>query len=79
MSVTHPSAELLTTIPPGLAAIANGRDALPTHEAAPVLNRKGQTMRKWACLECGPIRPVRINGRLAWRVADLARLLNGGA
>ncbi|CBJ38917.1 conserved protein of unknown function [Ralstonia solanacearum CMR15] len=35
-------------------------------------------MRKWACLENGPIRPVRINGRLAWRVSDLAKLLNGG-
>lgn len=77
MSVIHPSSELLAAIPPGLAAIANGRDALPTHEAAPVLNRKDQTMRKWACLENGPIRPVRINGRLAWRVADLAALLRG--
>ncbi len=65
-------------IPPGLAAIANGRDTLPTNEAATVLNRRDQTMRKWACLENGPIRPVRINGRLAWRVVDLATLLNGG-
>ncbi|MEZ0192163.1 DNA-binding protein [Ralstonia solanacearum] len=65
-------------IPPGLASIANGRDALPTNEAATVLNRKDQTMRKWACLENGPIRPIRINGRLAWRVVDLAKLLNGG-
>ena len=64
-------------IPPGLAAIANGRDTVPTPEAAHVLNRKDQTMRKWACLENGPIRPVRINGRLAWRVVDLAALLNG--
>lgn len=65
------------SIPPGLAIVAKGRDTLPTLEAAHVLNRKDQTMRKWACLECGPIRPVRINGRLAWRVADLAKLLNG--
>lgn len=64
-------------LPPGLATIANGRDTLPTNEAAQVLNRRDQTMRKWACLENGPIRPVRINGRLAWRVADLAKLLNG--
>lgn len=69
---------LAQAIPPGLAAIARGRDTLPTNEAAVVLSRKDQTMRKWACLENGPIRPVRINGRLAWRVADLARLLNGG-
>lgn len=65
-------------LPPGLAAVANGRDTLPTHEAAPVIHRQVQTMRKWACLENGPIRPVRINGRLAWRVVDLAKLLNGG-
>lgn len=64
-------------IPPGLAAVARGRDTLPTHEAAPVIERKPQTLRKWACLENGPIRPVRINGRLAWKVADLALLLNG--
>lgn len=69
---------LTQILPPGLAAVANGRDTLSTNEAAIVLNRKGQTMRKWACLENGPIRPVRINGRLAWRVADLAKLLNGG-
>lgn len=65
-------------IPPGLAALANGRDALPTTEAAHALNRKEQTLRKWACRENGPIRPVRINGRLGWRVADIATLLNGG-
>lgn len=51
---------------------------LPTSEAAPLINRAPQTLRKWACLECGPIRPIRINGRLAWRVTDLQNLLNGG-
>lgn len=66
-------------IPPGLAMVANGRDTLPANEAAPAINRACQTLRKWACLENGPIRPVRINGRLAWRVADLAKLLNGEA
>ncbi|WP_343654542.1 helix-turn-helix domain-containing protein [Paraburkholderia caribensis] len=48
-----------------------------TDEAAAVINRKPQTLRKWACLENGPIRPVRINGRLAWRVADLRALIEG--
>ncbi|WP_404980338.1 DNA-binding protein [Caballeronia sp. LZ019] len=52
---------------------------LPTDEAAAAINRKPQTLRKWACLENGPIRPVRINGRLAWKVSDLQALLNGGA
>ncbi len=64
-------------IPPGLAAIAAGRDHVATHEAAHALTRKDQTLRKWACLGNGPIRPVRVNGRLMWSVADLARLLNG--
>ncbi|MEJ7805345.1 MAG: DNA-binding protein [Telluria sp.] len=50
----------------------------PTEVAAFHLNRKEQTLRKWACYEDGPLRPVRINGRLAWRVADLRKLLDNG-
>ncbi|WP_426173175.1 hypothetical protein [Massilia sp. TWR1-2-2] len=42
------------------------------------MNRKEQTLRKWACYEDGPIRPIRINGRLAWRVADIRNLLING-
>lgn len=42
------------------------------------LNRKAQTMRIWSSLGSGPIRPVRINGRLAWAVADIKRVLAGG-
>jgi hypothetical protein len=52
---------------------------LPTDEAAAAINRAPQTLRKWACLENGPIRPIRINGRLAWKISDLQALLNGGA
>jgi hypothetical protein len=52
---------------------------LPTDEAAAAINRRPQTLRRWACLEDGPIRPIRINGRLAWKVSDLQALLNGGA
>lgn len=63
---------------PGLVSVARGRDMVSTSEAALCINRTPQTMRKWACLETGPIRPIRIHGRLAWRVADLARLLQGG-
>ena len=54
-------------------------EVLSTQEAAAAINRRPQTLRKWACLENGPIRPVRINGRLAWRVSDLMELLNGVA
>ena len=64
---------------PALAAVAVGRDTLPTNEAATAINRAPQTLRKWACLENGPIRPVRINGRLAWKVSDLRALLDGSA
>jgi len=39
------------------------------------LQRKEQTARGWACLENGPLRPIRVNGRLAWPVADIRRLL----
>lgn len=51
------------------------RATLPTQEAARHLNRAQQTLRLWACRENGPIRPLRINGRLAWRVADIRRLV----
>jgi hypothetical protein len=63
----------------GLNAVANGRDALTTNEAARAINRRPQTLRKWASTEDGPITPLRINGRLAWRVPDLRTLLEGGA
>jgi len=52
-------------------------EVIPTNEAAAALNRSPQTLRKWACLENGPIRPLRIHGRLAWRVSDLQTLLAG--
>ena len=51
------------------------RAALPTPEAAYHLNRAHQTLRLWAMRGNGPIRPLRINGRLAWQVADLKRIL----
>nr|WP_223870939.1 DNA-binding protein [Burkholderia pseudomallei] len=51
-------------------------EVLPTNAAAAAINRAPQTLRKWACLENGPIRPIRINGRLAWRVDDLRALLD---
>ena len=51
------------------------RITLPTPEAAYQLNRAQQTLRLWAMREDGPLRPIRINGRLAWPVADIRRLL----
>lgn len=58
---------------------AQVRSTVSTDEAAFHLGRKPQTLRKWACYEDGPIRPIRINGRLAWRIADLQRVLNEGS
>jgi hypothetical protein len=55
------------------------RTTVSTNEAAFHMCRKAQTLRMWACYENGPIRPVRVNGRLAWRVADIMRVMNGGA
>jgi len=55
------------------------RTHVETACAAFHLMRKPQTMRAYACLENGPIRPVRINGRLAWPVAAIRALLEGGA
>lgn len=51
------------------------RAAVTTREASIHLNRAQQTLRLWACQENGPIRPIRINGRLAWPVAELRRVL----
>ncbi len=48
-----------------------------TRQAAEVLGRKQQTLRSWACDGSGPIRPVKVGGRLGWRVADLERVLRG--
>jgi len=62
-----------------LLARAGLPEVLPTNEAAASINRAPQTLRKWASLECGPIKPIRINGRLAWKVSDLQSLLNGEA
>jgi hypothetical protein len=39
------------------------------------LGRKEQTARGWACHEDGPLRPIRVCGRLAWAVTDIKRLL----
>jgi hypothetical protein len=55
------------------------RPRVPTKQAAHYLNRRPQTLRGWASAETFPdgLRPVRINGRLAWDVAAIRRLLLG--
>lgn len=54
------------------------RSHVTTACAAYHLMRKEQTLRAWACLENGPLRPTRIRGRLSWSVAEIKRVLNGG-
>ncbi len=51
------------------------RPVVDTAAAAHYLNRRPQTLRGWACHEDGPLRPLRVNGRLAWPVAELRRVL----
>ena len=51
------------------------RPAVDTATAAHWLLRKQQTLRSWACFENGPLRPVRVHGRLAWPVAEIRRML----
>ena len=47
---------------------------LTTAETAYYLNRAPQTLRVWACLENGPIRPKRIGGILAWNTSEVKAL-----
>jgi hypothetical protein len=51
------------------------RPAVDTAAAAYYLNRQQQTLRGWACHEDGPLRPIRINGRLAWSTQKIRELL----
>jgi len=55
------------------------RAVITTAEAAGHLNRAQQTLRLWAMREDGPIRPLRIHGRLAWPVSELRRVLGMAA
>lgn len=51
------------------------RPTVTTEQAAHYLNRRPQTLRGWACLENGPIRPIRVHGRLAWPTAQIKALV----
>ncbi len=47
-----------------------------TAQAAYYLNRKSQTLRYWATKpDKSPLHPIRLGGRLAWRVSDIKDLL----
>jgi len=76
-----PRPEPATSQEPQLNRARTRRAELPeivsTSEAATVLARRPQTLRRWACFESGPIQPIRIHGRLGWLVSDLQSLLSG--
>ena len=67
----HQQASAPTFIPLALET----RPAVDTAAAAHYLSRRPQTLRGWACLENGPLRPIRINGRLAWSIPAIKQLL----
>ncbi|MGE0070989.1 MAG: DNA-binding protein [Thiomonas sp.] len=54
---------------------------LNTADAARALMKSGQTLRKLYCMQghAYGIKPLKIGQRLAWRVSDLLRVLQGGA
>jgi hypothetical protein len=70
-----------TEIPEALAVIAAGRDHVPTNDFGKATLHADQTIRKNYCLtgECFGIRPVKVGNRLLWPVAEIAKLLTGGA
>ena len=73
---THRSADVRegVTGPAFVALAAETRAAVDTATAAYHLNRQPQTLRAWACLENGPLRPIRMHGRLMWPTAKLREL-----
>lgn len=71
-TATNPNAEAAKTFVP---LHLEPRAAVETACAAFHLTRQQQTLRGWACREDGPLRPLRINGRLAWKTEDLRKLL----
>ena len=64
---------------PPLEAVT--RPMVDTAAAAHYLNRRPQTLRGWSCMATFPagLRPVRVNGRLAWPVAGIRLALGVAA
>ena len=75
-TATHHSQEAreLAPAPAFVSLDRETRAAVDTATAAYHLNRQPQTLRGWACLENGPLRPLRMNGRLMWPTARLREL-----
>jgi hypothetical protein len=78
-TATYPNAATLANwekrAPAFVSLDRETRAAVDTETAAYHLSREPQTLRVWACRENGPLRPLRVNGRLAWPTAQIRRLL----
>ena len=73
---THDGSEVQTVVVPSFPPLdRETRTAVDTQTAAYHLSREPQTLRVWACKENGPIRPLRVHGRLAWKTSELRALL----
>lgn len=56
------------------------RPTVPTEQAAHYLLRRPQTLRAWAMKDgSGPVRPLRVHGRLAWPVDAIKAALGVAA
>lgn len=73
-SVTKASSASLDVVSKYPPIHAVTKPTLTTTEAAFYLNRQPQTLRIWAC-SGGPISPLNIGGRLAWKTEDIRNLL----
>ena len=79
MQATEHSADARRAVPepqqfPPLESVT--RPTVDTATAAYYLNRRPQTLRTWAMNSgTGPVPCIRINGRLAWPVSELRRVL----
>ncbi|MER2513770.1 MAG: DNA-binding protein [Nitrosomonas ureae] len=51
------------------------RPTIPTDQAAYYLNRRPQTLRIWAMRQDGLLQALRVNGRLAWPVKEIKKIL----
>ncbi len=79
-TATHHSAETreAVTVPTFTPLAQEQRSHVTTAAAAHYLNRRPQTLRGWHCAGDFPtagLRPLVLNGRLAWPVAGLRRVL----
>jgi hypothetical protein len=69
------------SLPPALAAVAQGRDHITTAEFARAMCRATQTVLKNHCLtgECYGVRPIKRGKMLMWPLAGVARALSSEA